>query len=124
MNKFNLIEELFSNKFNTKETVVANRVLKSNKEKEHMNVSINKIHPCQPVIDGSIVIKYFLSNNKMEGLEPITGVKVEDEVYLCDGHHRVAAQILSNENEIEMDIVSITKEEWQNLCNNVSLTNN
>ncbi len=123
MSKFNLIENLFINKFDVKSAMTAHYARNSNKEKEDMTVSIDKIYPCQNMLDGNKVIECFLLNKDGKELELAEGVKVEDKVYLYNGHHRVAAQILSGKTDVEIKVISLTKDEWQKLYNKVNRLN-
>ena len=76
------------------------------------NVSISKLHPCQDGINAKNTMALF-DSIRNEGIkEPATALRVGDEVYLLDGHHRVAAAIIAGKKEVPLRIVKATKQEW------------
>ena len=43
---------------------------------------------------------------------PPSGIKLDEKVYILDGHHRAAAQILLGEKEINVRVLEIGEEEY------------
>lgn len=78
---------------------------------EITEVNINSIHPCQEFIDKTKLIELmiYLLNNDVPGY-PI-GVKIGNEVYLLDGHHRACAQILLGRKTIKMHLIAINEDD-------------
>lgn len=76
------------------------------------NVSVNRIHPCQDGINAKNTTA-LVESIKNEGIkEPATALQVGNEIYLLDGHHRVAAAIIAGKKEVPLRIVKATKQEW------------
>ena len=73
-----------------------------------MNVNINNIYPTQETVKVSAVNEY-----KAKSGEGIQGVKVGEKVYIFDGHHRAAAQILNKKKTIQINIVEVSKSKFE-----------
>jgi hypothetical protein len=80
---------------------------------EVRNVSVNRIHPCQDGINAKNTMA-LVESIKNEGIrEPATALQVGNEIYLLDGHHRVAAAIIAKKKQVPLRIVTATEEEWE-----------
>lgn len=78
-------------------------------------VSVSKIHPCQDGINAKRTMA-LVDSIKAEGFkEPAMALRVGNEVYLLDGHHRVAAAIIAGKKRVPLRIVTVTKQEWENM---------
>lgn len=71
------------------------------------DVDIDKICPCQEVLSKSRVIELilYIRENDVPGYP--AAIRKDGFVYLLDGHHRVAAQILSGKKKIKIHITDI-----------------
>ena len=71
---------------------------------EIAEVDINAIFPCQSIINKTRLIELmiYLRDNEVPGYP--MGIKVGNEVYLLDGHHRVSAQILMGKKTVMMHL--------------------
>lgn len=74
-------------------------------------VDINSIYPCQQVLICSKVIDLmlYLRDNEVPGY-PI-GLKIGEDVYLVDGHHRVSAQILLGRKTVMMLLTTLKEDD-------------
>lgn len=76
------------------------------------NVSVSSIHPCQPGINAKQVVS-LAQDIKENGMNEIpSAIKVGRDVYLLDGHHRVAAQIINGVKKVKVRLVEVSREEW------------
>ena len=73
-------------------------------------VDISHIHTTQETVDANYVNKII---NEGGSKEPITGLKVGNEVYIFDGHHRAAAMIAKGAKDLPIKVVSVTKLEFK-----------
>lgn len=125
MSSINLINTLFKHSYDDKESSVAHSILMSGKEDDKKNISVplDSIHPCQPSIGGDRVIQYIVAKKDNEKIEPPIGIKVGNDVYICDGHHRTAAALLLDEEDITVRVLPITKKYWDTALRAVGKSN-
>lgn len=73
-------------------------------------VDIGNIIPCQQIISKTKIIEFmlYLMDNDVPGYP--AGIRVNDVVYLIDGHHRVSAQILQGSKSVIVHTVDISSE--------------
>lgn len=73
-------------------------------------VNINSIYPCQQVINKTKIIELilYIKNNEVPGY-PI-GLKIGEDIYLLDGHHRVSAQILSGRKTVMIHLTTLSED--------------
>lgn len=76
-----------------------------------MDIDVNDIVPCQEVLDKTKVIELILYIRDKEVPGYPVGIKLGDEVYLLDGHHRVSAQILAGRKTVKMLITELNENE-------------
>lgn len=78
---------------------------------EIVEVDINTIFPCQSIISKTRLIELmiYLRDNDVPGYP--TGIKVGEEIYLLDGHHRVSAQILMGKKTVMMHLTSFQEDD-------------
>lgn len=77
------------------------------------NVSVSSIHPCQPGINAKQVVS-LAQDIKENGMNEIpSAIKVGRDVYLLDGHHRVAAEIINSVRTVKIRLVEVSREEWK-----------
>lgn len=75
--------------------------------------SVKNIHPCQNGVNAKNVIK-IADSIAEEGLKDApTALKVGNDYYLLDGHHRVAAEMIAGKQKVQLRVAEISKEEWQ-----------
>lgn len=75
-----------------------------------IEIDVDSIFPCQSIINKTRLIELmiYLRDNDVPGY-PI-GIKIEKDVYLLDGHHRVSAQILMGKKKVTMHLVTFSKD--------------
>lgn len=75
------------------------------------DVDIKKIIPCQTVISTARIIQYmlYLKDNDVPG-NPIA-IRVGEDVYLLDGHHRVSAQILLGKQTVKILVTELKEDD-------------
>lgn len=72
-----------------------------------------RIHNTQPIIFEKKV-EMLADSIRAEGLRnPAPCVKVGEDFYLVDGHHRTAAQIALGYKTIKVRAVEVSPEEWE-----------
>lgn len=78
---------------------------------EIAEVDINAIFPCQSIINKTRLIELmiYLRDNEVPGYP--MGIKVGEDVYLLDGHHRVSAQILMGKKAVVMHLTSFQEDD-------------
>ncbi len=76
-----------------------------------MDIDVNDIVPCQEVLDRTKVIELILYIRDKEVPGYPVGIKLGDEIYLLDGHHRVSAQILAGRKTVKMLITELNEDE-------------
>ena len=77
---------------------------------EIAEVDIDRIFPCQSILNKTKVIELilYLRDNDVPGYP--MGIKIDDDVYLLDGHHRVSAQILMGRKKVMIHYTALTQE--------------
>ena len=73
-------------------------------------VPIDNIYPCQRILNKTKVIEMilYLQENDVPGYP--MGFRKEGKVFLLDGHHRTAAQILAGKKAVMMHITDVDDE--------------
>ena len=119
-NEKNLIDTIFPLEYNSSLSIRAHELAMRNgafygREAELVSVHINQIHPCQGILSGAKVISLmiYLKNNKLDNYP--TGILVDKDFYLLDGHHRTSAYILMGKKKIEVMATKVTKEEFESV---------
>lgn len=74
-------------------------------------VSVDIIWPCQSVLSKTHVIELalYLNDNDVPGYP--MGIRINGEVYLIDGHHRVTAQILRGKKTVMMHLTDLAEDD-------------
>ena len=77
---------------------------------EIAEVDIDRIFPCQSILNKTKVIEMilYLRDNDVPGYP--MGIKIDDDVYLLDGHHRVSAQILMGRKKVMIHYTVLSQE--------------
>ena len=117
-NYFTSIDKVFPNKYNKEDDDTA-RALAGDRlgtvfapKGEIQEVNISAIHPCQSGINAKQVVS-LAQDIKENGMNEIpSAIKVGRDVYLLDGHHRVAAEIINGEKKVKVRLVEVSREEW------------
>lgn len=76
------------------------------------DVDIKRIIPCQTVISTARIIQYMLylrENHDVPG-NPIA-IRIGEDVYLLDGHHRVSAQILLGKTSVRILVTEMKEDD-------------
>ena len=73
-------------------------------------VGIDDIYPCQGFVNHTKIVEMmiYMRDNEVPGF-PV-GIRIGEDVYLIDGHHRVSAQILMGRKTVMMRITDIRYE--------------
>lgn len=74
------------------------------------DVPLDKVHPGQSFIRPEHVVVLYECMNEWENTAFPTALKVGDEYYVLDGHHRVMAKILADEKTMKMKITEVSME--------------
>lgn len=78
-----------------------------------LDAPIDSIWPSQPLISW-LKVGELMKSIRAEGLHnPPPCVKVGEDFYLVDGHHRTAAQIALGYKTIKVRAVEVSPEEWE-----------
>lgn len=117
---FTSVDKVFYRKYSAADDKTAREIAKDRvgtvfaPKGEIKSISVSSIQPAQEVINASRVLSLATDINK-NGLNEIpTGLKVGETVYLLDGHHRVAAQIILGQKKVKIRIVEASQAEWNN----------
>ena len=73
-------------------------------------IEVQAIWPCQQMLSKTKVIglALYLTDHDVPGY-PI-GIRVNDDVYLLDGHHRIAAQIIAGKKRVKIHTTDVSSE--------------
>lgn len=76
------------------------------------DVDIKRIIPCQTVISTARIIQYMLYLREHDDIpgNPIA-IRIGEDVYLLDGHHRVAAQILLGRQTVRILVTELKEDD-------------
>lgn len=76
------------------------------------DVDIKKIIPCQTVISTARIIQYMLYLREHDDVpgNPIA-IRIGEDVYLLDGHHRVSAQILLGRQTVRILVTELKEDD-------------
>ena len=105
-NKYDEVEdkvsELFKDRFGSSFAPVGKTV----------DVSVDVLHSTQNGINAKNVISLAESIEKNGLTELPTAIRVGGDVFVKDGHHRVAAEILAGKKTVPMRVIEVSPEEW------------
>jgi len=78
---------------------------------EIVEVDINTIHPCQSVLAKTRLIELmiYLRDHEVPGYP--MGIKIGNDVYLLDGHHRTSAQILMGKKTVMIHLTVLKEDD-------------
>ena len=79
---------------------------------EEMAVDISRLHATQNGINAKNVISLAEDISKNGITDLPTAIKVGNEYYLLDGHHRIAAEIIAGKNEVNLRVVKVPKSDF------------
>ena len=76
------------------------------------DVDIKRIIPCQTVISTARIIQYMLYLKEHDDVpgNPIA-IRIGEDVYLLDGHHRVSAQILLGKTSVRILVTELKEDD-------------
>lgn len=80
---------------------------------EIVNVEVAHIFPCQDYLNKQRLNELLEDRDNSVHWDPPMGVKLGEDVFLIDGHHRASALISFGNDTISMKVIEITKEEWE-----------
>ena len=105
---FDVVKEQFARNV---ASIIGYNVLGDDKTATVIDVDTNNIVPCQEVLDRTKVIELILYIRDKEVPGYPVGIKLGDEIYLLDGHHRVSAQILAVRMTVKMLITELNEDD-------------
>ena len=76
-----------------------------------VEVSVEDLYPSQGTMNGNIILEYIIAINNGKALPPAEGIKLGDRIYILNGHHRVAANIILGNKTVEMSVVNMSNSE-------------